>query len=224
MNRNITFIKDGFIELYPLGVVKKAVFYYNSSVEIHFCDGREMKMPLNVSSYQHQFGVPFSFDGSLLFFYTWENGVEAISLETREPVWKLRARHAGRIAVYDTYIIVIQQEIAVLKVDIATGEILARIGCDAEDRFALEGPYQLIDSIRGKLSVLDTRDMTVKKTYSKKDISPQGWDTLLLDAELKKDILTISGWIFDNENADKTGNHKPNRFTRVLDEHFSEGL
>ena len=176
-------------------------------------------MPLNVTSYQHQFGVPFSFDGKLLFFYTWEKGVEAISLETGETVWKLHAKHAGRIAVYDSYIIVIQQEIAVLKVDIGTGEILARIGCDAEDRFALGGPYQLIDSIRGKLSVLDTRDMTVKKTYSKNVIRPQGWDTLILDAVLKDKVLTLSGWEYIK--TDGQNRAEPKRFSRVIDDSFA---
>ena len=156
--------------------------------------------------------------------FSWEKGVEAISLETGETVWKLRARHAGRIAVYDTYIIVIQQEIAVLKVDIATGEILARIGCDAEDRFDLEGPYQLIDSIRGKLSVLDTRDMTVKKKYSRDVVDPNHLPTCIIrEAKLEGEKLIIAGF---EQAATPLGApyQKPDFFERVIDEHFHEGL
>lgn len=216
--------QDGFFETLSDGDITSARFFFDGLSEIYYANGRKLTIPQCGDVYQRQFGIPFSLDGKLMFYYSWEKGVEAISLETGVPIWKLRAKHAGRIAVYDTYIIVIQQEIAVLKVDIATGEILTRIGCDAERRFDLEGPYQLVDSIRGKLSVLDTRDMTVRKKYSPLRINPNRLPSCVIrEAKLEGNVLSISGF---EERATPLGSpfQEPTLFTRVIDENFSEGL
>ena len=212
--------QDGFFETLSDGDITSARFFFDGLSEIYYANGRKLTIPQCGDVYQRQFGIPFSLDGKLMFYYSWEKGVEAISLETGETVWKLRAKHAGRIAVYDTYIIVIQQEIAVLKVDIGTGEILARIGCDAENRFDLEGPYQLIDSIRGKLSVLDTRDMTVRKKYSRDIVNPNHLPTCIIrEAKLEGNVLSIFGF---EESAQSY--NAPDYYTRVIDKSFSEGL
>ena len=228
MNHTITKFEGGFKEQYPSGAVEEAFFEYESSVTVLFRDGRKRQLPLNPSSYQMQFGIPFSLDGKLLFFYTWEKGVEAICLETGETVWRLRAKHASRIAVYESYLIVIQQGIAVLKVEIATGRILARIGCDVSRRFDLIGSYQLIDSIRGKVCILDTGDMSIRKSYQNGCINPNHYPTCIIQsAELKGNVLSISGF---EEGGPQTwtepgGRFKPPiYFTRVIDEHFYEGL
>ena len=227
MEHTISYFDGGFKEQYPSGAVEAAFFYYEASATVCFRDGRETKLPLNPSSYQAQFGIPFSMDGKLMFFYTWEKGVEAISLETGKTVWELRAKHAGRIAVYESYLIVIQQALAILKVEIETGQILARIGCDVHHRFDLVGPYQLIDSIRGKVSVLDTRDMSVRKSYPKERVNPHRFPTCIIrEIELKGETLSVSG--FENDPPRRYTEpqkwHDPQYFTRVIDEQFYEGL
>ena len=232
MKHSIRQFPGGFEETYPLGAVERAIFRSEASATVFFRDGREeinlrfrspgkTRLPYGPGPYQAQFGIPFSPDGKLMFYYTWENGVEAISLETGKAVWRVHARHAGRISVYESYLIVIQQGIAVLKVDLATGQLLARIGCDVHRRFDLTGPYQLIDSIRGRVSVLDTRDMSVRKKYPAERINPKHLPTCIIrEAELTGTVLTISGF----ENGPFPVDAEPAYFSRVIDDRFFEGL
>ncbi len=232
MRCTITKFDGGFREQYSIGAVESADFYSGAFARICFRDGREektfyfhyqnkAKLSFGPGPYQAQFGIPFSLDGKLMFYYTWEKGVEAISLETDKTVWRLHAKHAGRIAVFESYLIVIQQGISVLKVDIATGQILARIGCNVHHRFDLIGPYQLIDSIRGRVSVLDTRDMSIRKKYPEERINPNHLPTCIIrEAELTGEILTISGF----ENQPIPSCVEPTYFSRVIDECFYEGL
>jgi len=176
--------------------------------------------------YNRQYGMPVSEDGSKLFVGHWQkvrgkvkNGLQAYDIESDSLLWWLNEGKIRQIFLYSNYLIALQVDGAIFKVDIDNGEMLGQIKSGTlEDMFELDKPYVLVNAIRGKLCVVDTETMTVVKTYGdpfrSPIINPSNYFSLMIwDAVLQDNVLTISG----AESNEVVG--EP--FSRVIDTSFS---
>ena len=211
-------VEGGFITLIENGIVDRVVCEYGKKCTVIFCNRppKELKI-IECSSYQSQFGTPVSYDGSKLFVSSWEKGLYAYDISSGELLWRLKGARMTEVTVYPSYLIVLQSDKAIHKIDFATGQLLATIKTGTVlQHFVLMDSLVLVDSIRGKLSVLDTESMEVVKQYSKKVFNPGGYySTLIHGAKVCDNQLILCG---------KEGNHigfyGPETFQRVIDEHF----
>ena len=103
-----------------------------------------------------------------------------------------------------------------MKIDISDGQLLATIKSGTILRhYKLIDSFVLVNSVRGKLSLLDTKQMEIIKQYSKKIFDPANYPATLLRAELHKNQLIIHGGL--DQSIDVNG---WTAFQRVIDENL----
>ena len=205
------------------------------SCTVHFRHKPPKKLH-NVSfegGYNSQYGMPISEDGSKLFVGHWKrsrgktkNGLQAYDIESDSLLWWLDEGKIRQIFVYSDYLVALQVDGYVFKVCIHTGEVLSQLKSGTlENMFELDSPYVFVDSIKGKLSVIDTETMSIIKDYGKPHqseiMNPRNCRSLVVNnAVLQDNILTIMGWDANPPGDDSITNNKD--FSRVIDTNFSD--
>ena len=96
---------------------------------------------------------------------------------------------------YSTYLVVNKSNSALLKIDINNGELLEQIKSGTiQHSFALNNAFVLVDSIKGKLCVIDTRTMEITMQYSKRVTNPSNCLSFLIQgANWRNGVLSIWG-------------------------------
>lgn len=192
--------KGGFTTYFQDHIVNKVVSYYDRTCVIHYTDGSQRTIEFTgkdvVDSYNAQFGVPVSDDGSKLFLSSWENGLAAFDTATNAVLWRYKRTRITNSVVYRSYLVAKRDCESILKFDIETGEVLAVAKSGTLERmFHLVGQYILVDTYRGKLSVIDTENMTVVKQFPQKLINPfECLSFVIREAEFKENKVIIRGF------------------------------
>lgn len=210
-------INGGFITFVENCIVERVVCKYGENATVIFCNHppKELKI-VECSSYQSQFGTPVSHDGNTLFVSSWEKGLYAYDIPSGKLLWRLKGARMTEISVYPSYLVVLQSDKAIHKIDISDGQLLATIKSGTILRhYKLIDSFVLVNSVRGKLSLLDTKQMEIIKQYSKKIFDPANYPATLLRAELHKNQLIIHGGL--DQSIDVNG---WTAFQRVIDENL----
>ena len=192
--------KGGFTTYFQDHTVSKVVSYYDKTCVIHYTDGSQRTIELTgkdvVDVYNSQFGVPVSDDGSKLFLSSWENGLAAFDTGTNAVLWRYKRSRITKVFIFPDYLVTKRRYESILKFDIDTGELLGMVKSGTLERmFHLVGQYVLVDSYRGKLSIIDTENMTVVKQFPQKLINPfECLSFVIREAEFKENKVIIRGF------------------------------
>ena len=160
------------------------VHYHDRSIELHIgCEG-----------YLFQFGTPVSNDGKLLFMGSWEKGLYCYVIETGELLWHMKSTRITKIVVYDTYLIAARYGYYLAKINIATGEIIAKINSKGVgNQFKLDHRV-CVDSLKGTLCVVNTVNMQIEKVIPWKVINPYGYrNCFIISVKLADKKVLIYG-------------------------------
>ena len=213
-----------FIERFENGIIDKIVCSYDGNCTIYFRQGEQKKIFTGCSSYNAQYGIPISNDGKLMFVSSWEKGLVVYDTGTGEIVWRYKRSRVTSITVREEFVIICRYGYAIIKLDIKTGQVLTEItGCSIERRHELNDRKILVESIRGKLCVIDIYTMEIVKRYGDKICNPNQCLSLLIQkVELEDNKLIISG-LEDYANRNRYNENKT-AYRRVIDEDFEELL
>ena len=222
-------IEKGFIEVVKNERIERLECMHDGSCTVFYRNNLNLPERLDVgcTAYNRQYGIPVSEDGSKLFVGCWEKGsaqkgrgLVAYDIESGSSIWKLNEGRIRMIFVYKEYLIVTKANAAIYKIDINNGEVLATVkGAGIEYTHDLETPYILVDSLSGKLSVLNVESMCVVKRYSQKIINPSACLSITInDATLSENRLTITG--FEMQSYSPPNLNNPVKYTRVIDDQF----
>lgn len=186
----------GFTEELEHPFIHKIECVFPERCVINFCDGSSNSFYMKSDIYNRLYGIPASKDGALIFKSEWDNGIYAVSTKNGEIIWHFKKKRITRIFVYQTYIVALQQNKAVIKIDVLSGKELAEIKSPSiEDAFQLFEPYVLVDRIKGYLCILDTNSMIVTKRYHKATYNPEACLSVVIkDAYVKDGLVYIEGF------------------------------
>ena len=177
---------------------------------------------ISFDGYNSQYGMPVSTDGSKLFIGSWEKtlngvkrGLRAYDIESGALLWRLNEGKIRNIFVYSDYLIAIQADVSVFKIDINSGEVLEKIKSGTiEQQFEVVGsPYIFVDSIGGKLSIVDPETMLVIKKYHRQ------LPGFIKSVHLQDNILTVT--VF-RVHSNSDGSDSRSETSVVLDPSFSK--
>ena len=220
----IELVENGFIEFPKNDHIQKVVCKYDGTCTVYNAAGFSQNMSVECSVYNRRIGFPISNDGRMLFTSSWENGLVAYDIATNAVVWRLKSSKIKKLAVYATYIIAEKYGKSIIKLDIQTGKVLSEIKSGTISRlWEVHAPYVLVERIKGKLAVVNTEDMTVKKTYKDTVVNPNQCLSLLIQGcQFQDGVLSIYG-IESYPNRDSSIDIETH-FDRVIDRDFFDTL
>lgn len=144
-----------FEETFDSKIISRVTCTYEGLCSVYFCDGRVHTLTTVADVYNRQFGIPVSLDGKVLFVSSWETGLHAYSVATGEEIWHFKSTRIKAVYVAEKYVVAIRYGESILKLNIADGTKIGELRSGTiECSFGLEFPYILIDTYRGKLSVI----------------------------------------------------------------------
>ena len=218
----IEHIENGFLTIFENKIVDKVLCKYDESCTIIFHDKSCKELKLNFSSYNSQYGIPVSEDGRILFVSSWEEGLFAYDIASGSVIWHLKTSRITSIVVHPTYVSTQKYGESIIKLSIDSGKVLSEIKSGTiETQFHLGGPHILVNSIKGKLSVVDTDKMLVTKKYRPKIVNPSNSLSIIIqNAVLEKNELTIFG-LEDDGCGTSFGVTNQRVFERIIDKNFS---
>ena len=219
------YLSDGFIEYPENEFIEKIRFVYDiydnnthrGSCTVYYYHEPPRTIFVECTIYNRLLGYPVSEDGKTLFVSSWENGLIAYDIATNEVLWRLKSTRIKKVTAYSTYVAAVKYGEAILKLDLHTGEVLGQMKSGTiESSWELQAPYILVSNFRGKLSVVNTKEMSVAKAYKEKTINPNSCCSLLIQEVKENDnALIISGLEeYPNWNFGAKG-QKP--FERIID-------
>lgn len=218
-------IEFGFVETIENDVVEKIVCKYTGTCTVYFYDKPPLELNVGCSSYNYQYGIPISEDGTRMFVGSWEKGLCAYDIVSGDLLWKFKARKIRNILVYSKFLIVSRANTAVVKIDIDTGEVLASIKSGTiEHVFGLDSSHIFADTISGKYCAIDVGNMVVAKKYASRVINPfECLSLIVTNVVLQQNIVTIFGI---EQHPRKTLNSKMviggTSFSRIIDTNFDK--
>lgn len=212
--------KNGFVSIIQNGIVDRIECSYGESCTIYFYHIPPKKINIALSSFNLQYGIPVSDDGRTLFISSWEDGISAYDTLSGSIRWRLKIKKATSIIVYSAYVVLQKQGESLIKIDIENGTVLDTLRSGTIQRqFELLNPYILVDSIRARLSVVDTDRMCVVKQYGRDIVNPRKCLSLLIqNAMLQEGTVSIQG-IEQYPDGDHTKDRQY-EFYRVIDSNF----
>lgn len=216
MQLNIKAIDGGFCETFSSQQIQKVVCTYDGKCRIYYYTGKMQEILLECSSFNQQYGFPISETHSLLFASSWENGLSAYDISSGLLRWTIPIKKASAVIVMDEYLMLLKNGSALLKIDIASGSIIAEIKSKTiEHIYELRLPYVLLDRFCGRLSILNSANMEIVKTYTEKQINPRNCLSFVIqNVQLENESLVICGFE-DYPNRDFTS-AKRQVFCRTL--------
>jgi len=224
----IEYTEYGFTEIIENGIVEKIVCKYGGICTVHFYEKPPKELNVGCDSYNRQYGIPVSEDGSKLFIGSWakgegghKKGLSAYDIETGSLLWNSPDGKIRSIFVYSTYLIAVKSYSAIFKYDINNGSKIGEIKSGTVDHmYDLGFPYVYIDSFKGKQSIVDVEKMSVVKKYNENVVNPSSCLSVLVqNVVLKDNVLTIFGIEeYPNRDYSKSGGVA---FSRIIDSDFN---
>ena len=198
--------------------VKQTTLYEDQTCDIIYRDGTVRTIRVHCDlPYILQYGMPVSFDGDLLFTSSWEDGLVATRITDGTVAWRCPGTRMTRVFVYEQFLIAVRMGISIIKIDLFTGQVMEELKSTTIDRaFYLNEDYLLVQSIKGKVSVLSSRQLNVVKSYKKQAVNPrQCLSFVIRDAFLRDNRLVISGFEeYPNRSLENNGTDS---FERIID-------
>ena len=171
MENGLTIINDKTIyQNVKNGIIDHIECYFDKKrVRVIYETGKITDLLFDIGVYNSQFNnVPLSSSRNWIFWSSWDKGISAFDLITGNMVWNKKGCKYRKILVFDDYIISLQQYNRLVKIKIENGSDLNEIKTGTINGiYKLDNQYIAADSIRGKLTIYDTRDMSVLKEYPK---------------------------------------------------------
>lgn len=203
--------------------IAQIALYSDHACEISYTDGtgKLLRIPCD-PVYLSQYGLPISEDGELLFISSWEDGLTALRTEDGTVVWHHPGGKMTRVFVFLQFVVAVRNGKAIMKFDLATGQVLEEIKSTTIERaFYLRDDYLLVDTVKGRLSVLAVRPLCVVKRYQKQAVNPNGCLSLVIrNAFLRDNTLWIAG--FEECPNKNICDEKQYPFERLLDPAFDD--
>lgn len=185
----------GFVEYLDNPNIEKIIFYYNMSSVVYYHDKSKKNIDITCSSFNRQYGIPVSSDGTKLFLGSWEKGVYAYSIQSGEMLWRFRSSRIRNIIVYPDYVVVLRANKEICKVNINTGVLCDTIKSGTlEHIFDLGFPFIYAETLSGRHTVIDVEKMVAVKKYTPKIINPHDCLSLVISGvSLQNNTIVISG-------------------------------
>ena len=164
-------------------------------------------------TYQGQFGIGLTDDGTFFFLQSWNSGLFCFERETGTLVWHCKRKKPFELVVRDRTVVCRFIDQCIDAFDINTGEVVAHypLGFDTIFR-PLTDDFYLVGPKRGKYFVLNG-DLSVVVTIPYASLNPNMFDTFLVnEADFVAGGISISGFEY-SDNA-----HSIAIRSRILDE------
>ena len=213
----LTINSEGFMQTYENPLIQAIQYYYNGKCKIYFRDGTIREHFLNHDAvYSSQYGIPLSNDGNLLFVSKWETGITAFDTCSGCVRWNYKSTRIRRVHAYDTYLVADKMDTELLQLRLDTGSVIRRIKSSTIDSFfPLYQEKILVCYIKGKFALVDTREMTIVESFSKKDVNPHNClSVVITNARLENGKIIVTG--FESVKNDNILDLTPTWFTREL--------
>lgn len=202
---------DYFEEYIDSPVISKITCSYLGGLcSVYFRNGTIRSLVTVATGYNSQFGVPVSLDGKILFVSSWETGLHAYDIDTGEKLWHFKSTRIKAVYVSETHVTAIRYGESILVLDITEGSKLKELRSSTiECSYELHSPYVLVDTYKGKFSVINVDSMSIVKSYPKSVTNPRKAISFMVrEASLSGSVLSISG--LENQRS----------FCRVIDSTF----
>ncbi len=221
MNTIETDQRIAFSQNYTNLRISRIDLYFDCTYKVSYTDGssKTLRIPCD-PVYLSQYGLPISEDGELLFVSSWEDGLSAWRIADGTIAWRYLCTRMTRVFVFPWFVIGVRCGKAVLKFDLATGQVLEEITSTTIERaFYLRNDCLLVDTIKGKVSVLAVQPLCVIKCYQRQVVNPNDCLSLVIqNASLRDNRLWITGFEeYPNKNICDENNYL---FERILDPAF----
>lgn len=199
-----------FEEYFDSKIISKVVCAYDGLCSVYFCDGRICTFATVASGYNSQYGIPVSLDGKTLFVSSWETGVHAYNIDTGKEIWHFKSTRIMSVYASEAYVVAVRYGEAVLKLDIADGAKVGELRSGTiEASYELDFLHILVNTYRGKLSVIDMDSLSVVRQYPDSLINPyKAISFMIREVFLDRNKLTIAGL------------EGPSSFCRIIDDCF----
>ena len=135
------------------------------------------------SSYNAQYGLPVSNDGTVIFAGTWERGIFAYDIITGMLLWRYPKGKARTMIISNEDLIVARANSSVFRLNIHSGqksdlEIKSRT---IENIFPLSNKQFFLKYYRGNCCVVNCKDFSIEHIFSKSEINPHNCLSLLIN-------------------------------------------
>ena len=220
-------VKGGFWQFWDHPVVSKIWADYSAGITtVYYTNGSIRSLHAKCTGYNSQYGTPVSDDGSKLFVGAWEKtlGLTCYSIEQDSVIWQMKRPKIRQIFCFDDYLVALEAQGALYKINIQDGKTVARIDNGAlEDQFCLSEHTVFVNSIGKEACVINTQTMQNVKKYPRSVLNPRGCISFTLNrVELSGGRLMIYGFECI-ANDTQSGRLSMEPYTRIIDENASEG-
>ena len=203
-NYTISSLKDQpWVYLYSNGEIESSqiIFAENGSqntVSIRYKSGQTYSwINKYISSYIDQFGISVSFDGTMVFIQTWENGLFALNAKTGEQIWRTKSRRGiTDVFVNDDTIAVHQHDYAMQLLNINTGEVIKeKRPATAWGFTSLDNKHIICQVTPKKWEIIETETLDVKESFTHKEFTGNHTDFCIYAPVLyERGIICVKGF------------------------------
>lgn len=198
--------ENGFDTVYSRGCICRVKANCRIGVlEFYWENGRiecvDISNMVEISvSYNSQFGISVTEDGTMFFVQSWESGLYCISTSTGELIWHLKKRKAYEVFINKDQVVCRFFNSQAYSIDIKTGEILAIFKLSHDSIFvALSDEYILTGPKRGKFFVLNFAVVTLA-TIPEKKLNPYAYENFIVQkASISNSGILLAGVEYSNE-------------------------
>ena len=218
----ITRTEKGFINQIENAEVQYLECNFTEKIcTVHFYRKPPKELHIDCSSFNLQYGIPVSDDGTQLFFSDWDHGLWAYDLDSGEVNWYSPTKHLTYFFVDSSRLIAVQQNQALICFDIQTGVVLQKVtGGSIADAFMIDHEHILVNSMRGRLCAVNLTDLSVYKWYSNKIVNPYNCLSIMFHrVSFHDDILKVIGQE-DSPKQSVQNMYWPHYFERIIDQNF----
>ncbi len=120
-----------------------------------------------------QFGIAVSFDGTMVFAQTWENGLFCFDAKTGKRIWRTKSRRGvTNIFVSDSTVTAQLHDHAMQLIDIRTGEILKeKRPCTAWGFKSLDNKHIICQVTARKWEIIEPETLEAKESFTHKEFT-----------------------------------------------------
>lgn len=189
---------EGFVQKYDHPSIQEARFYRDDrTCRILFRDGSEKELSFQFDSvYLSQFGAPLSNNGKTIFISDWDKGLMAYDTDTGRLLWHYKSSRIADTMVFSAYVIAAKRYNGLLMLDAQTGEVRRQVKSSTiEKLFRLTDKLLLVDSLRGKVSVVDATTLETVRAFTKRETNPADCLSMIInDAKIQDGSIVLYGF------------------------------
>lgn len=168
-------------------------------------------------AYNYQYDIPITKDGKLMFIGSWEKGLYCYDIITGKSIWNQKSNKIRNIILADNELIVEVCDKGIYKRDIEKGNILSEIKMKNIQFLYPISPYEIFTGyIKNNYFIYEIPNLIMKYQIPEKLLNPsKAYSFNILDATMKDDKLSISGW--EQYRNKDTKNNEVFNFERVIE-------